>query len=266
MKIGFLITVRLKSTRLPLKVLKDLNGRTVLERVIDRAKAAHGLSTIVVCTSTNPQDRLLVESAMQNGVFYYVGSEEDVLGRLHDAGRFFDLDYVVGTTADNPLFSVDYLDVIIDAARTGKYDFIRVEGLPLGAAPWGMRLKCLEVVCRLKTLMDTEIWGILVNRPELFSVLTLQAQGIVKRPELRLTLDYEDDYRFFSHLYHHIPFAGHLPLSHAIEYLNEHPEVVAINSHCEQRDLSPELKESINRTFKERLEEFLKLKAEIYGQ
>ena len=38
MKIGFLITARLKSERLPLKIIKDLNGKTVIERLIDRIK------------------------------------------------------------------------------------------------------------------------------------------------------------------------------------------------------------------------------------
>ena len=38
MKIGFLITARLKSSRLKLKLLKQLNGYTAIERVIQRAK------------------------------------------------------------------------------------------------------------------------------------------------------------------------------------------------------------------------------------
>ena len=38
MKIGFLITARLKSSRLKLKLLKQLNSKTVIEHVITRAK------------------------------------------------------------------------------------------------------------------------------------------------------------------------------------------------------------------------------------
>lgn len=265
MKIGFLLQVRLKSSRLPMKALKYLGNRTVLERVIDCAKAAHGLSDIVLCTSTNPQDRPVAEIALRNGVYSYMGSEEDILGRLCDAARFFQLDYMVGTSADNPLVSVDHLDLLMDAARTGKYDYLRVDGLPLGSAPWGMSRKCLEVVCRLKALLELEIWGILVNRPELFSLYILEAKGIFKRPSLRLTLDYEEDYTLFRHLYDTIPFTGHLSLARVIEYLDQHPEVAAINSRCVQHDLTPELKAEINTMFADRLEEFRKLKAEIYG-
>ena len=42
MKIGFLITARLKSTRLKLKILKPLNGYSVIERVIQRSKEVKG--------------------------------------------------------------------------------------------------------------------------------------------------------------------------------------------------------------------------------
>ena len=60
MKIGFLITARLKSSRLPLKILKDLNGKPVIERIIDRAKEIQGINEIVLCTSANPQDKQII--------------------------------------------------------------------------------------------------------------------------------------------------------------------------------------------------------------
>ena len=69
MKIGFLITARLKSSRLPFKILKDLNGKTVIERIIDRAKKIQNISEIILCTSTNSQDRPLVDIAKKIGTF-----------------------------------------------------------------------------------------------------------------------------------------------------------------------------------------------------
>ena len=43
MKIGFFITARLKSSRLKRKVLLDLNGKTLIDRVIERAKKVNGI-------------------------------------------------------------------------------------------------------------------------------------------------------------------------------------------------------------------------------
>lgn len=79
MKVGVLITARLKSSRLPLKLLQDLKGRTIVERVIDRCKNISGVDEVVLCTSVNPQDKPLVDTALKNQTFYFLGSEEDVL-------------------------------------------------------------------------------------------------------------------------------------------------------------------------------------------
>ena len=69
MNIGFLITARLKSTRLKYKVLKDLNGYSVIERVIQRAKKVKGCNDIVLCTSYLSQDIPLVRSSIKNDIF-----------------------------------------------------------------------------------------------------------------------------------------------------------------------------------------------------
>ena len=75
MKIGFLITARLKSTRLPRKILKNLHGKTVIERIIDRAKEVVNISEIVLCTSVNPHDKLLIDVAEKNNISYFIGDE-----------------------------------------------------------------------------------------------------------------------------------------------------------------------------------------------
>ena len=82
MKIGFLITARLKSSRLKLKLLKPLNGFSVIERVIQRAKQVEECSDIVLCTSRSNQDLPLIRIANKNNIYYYNGSSEDVLQRI----------------------------------------------------------------------------------------------------------------------------------------------------------------------------------------
>ena len=89
MKIGFLITARLKSKRLKFKILKPLNGFSVIDRVIQRAKRIKNCSDIVLCTSRLNQDLPLIRSAINNGIYYYNGSADDVLKRLLDATELF---------------------------------------------------------------------------------------------------------------------------------------------------------------------------------
>ena len=89
MNIGFLITVRLKSTRLARKVLLPLNGYSVIERVIQRAKKVVDHGKVVLCTSKLHQDLPLVETAFMNNIFYFNGHEDDVLQRLLNTAEFF---------------------------------------------------------------------------------------------------------------------------------------------------------------------------------
>ena len=268
MRIGFLITARLKSSRLPLKIMKDLNGKPVIERIVERAQAIKSIpdTDIVICTSPNPQDAPLRDIAEKTHVSYFLGDPDDVLKRLHDAALHHHLDYALGITADNPLYSVEYANKIVDVIKKQHPDFIKVEGLPFGASPWGMNVKALQTICRIKPIVDTEIWGHLIDRPDLFGIVTLKADKHVRRPEYRLTLDYPEDYQLLNHLYVTIPFKTILPLQKVVEYLDKHPEIVAINKLCVQLDLDPALKEKINTNYREHFEEIRRLKQEIYSE
>jgi spore coat polysaccharide biosynthesis protein SpsF len=267
MKIGFLITARLKSTRLPMKIMKDLNGKPVIQRIVERAQEIHNIpnANIVICTSVNPQDKPLIEIAEKTGISYFLGDPDDVLKRLHDAALKHQLDYALGITADNPLFSVEYANKIVDVIKRQHPDFIKIQGLPFGAAPWGMNVRALRTICIAKTIIDTEIWGHLIDRPELFGVVTLKADKQLNRPEYRLTLDYPEDYQLINHLYTTLPFKTTLHLEKVVEYLDKHPEIAAINSLCVQLDLEQKVKEQIDKNYREHFQEIKKIKQDIYS-
>ena len=266
MKIGFLITARLKSERLPLKIIKDLNGKTVIERLIDRIKEIKDITDIVLCTSTNFQDKPLVDIAQKNNIYYFNGDEDDVLKRLLDAAKFFNLDYFLGITADNPLITIHYSNLIADEIKSNEYDFIKLVGLSLGAATYGMKVKALEVVCKVKTIVDTEIWGYLIDRPEIFNIKTIKIADKLNRPELRLTLDYDEDYELIRNIYYNIPFKKILNLYNVIDYLNKNPEIAKINQNCVQLDLDEKVKEEIDKHYKDNLEEIIEIKEKIYKE
>jgi len=265
MKIGFLITARLKSTRLPFKIIKDLNGKTVVERIVDRAKEIKEISEIIICTSANPQDKPLIDIANKNDVSYFLGDEDDVLQRLLDAAKLHRLDYFISITADNPLFSIRYSNMIVDEMKKGGYDFIKLKGLPLGVAPYGLNTKAVATACKIKSIVDTEIWGRLLDRSEVFNVKTIESKGVLNRPELRLTLDYEEDYELFNHLYSNIPFTTTLDLHNVIDYLDKNPEIAKINKNCIQLDLDKNTIEEIDNTFLKNLQEIKKIKELVYS-
>ncbi len=264
MKIGFFITARLKSSRLPLKIIKDLKGKTVIERIIDRAKEISDISEIVICTSTNPQDKPLVDIALKNNVYSFNGAEDDVLSRLFMAARFFSLDYILSITADNPLFSIYHSNLIVNEIKNGNCDFVRLEGLPLGVATYGINVKALQTVCKVKKIVNTEIWGYLINRPDVFDVKTIIVKGKLNRPELRFTLDYEQDYELLNNIYNSVLFEKTVNLYDVINYLDKNPEIANLNKNCVQLDLDQETKDEIDKTYLANLDQIKRIKREIY--
>ncbi|SVE13687.1 uncharacterized protein METZ01_LOCUS466541, partial [marine metagenome] len=132
MNIGFLITARLKSTRLKKKILLPLNGYTVIERIIQRAKQVVEGEKVVLCTSTVHQDLPLVETAIKNNIYYFNGHPDDVLQRLLNAAEFFSFDFFIGITADNPLFSIHHANIIKDMlTRDPSLDYVYTTGMPI---------------------------------------------------------------------------------------------------------------------------------------
>lgn len=265
MKIGFLITARLKSSRYPFKILKDLNGRTVIERIIERAKRVKGIDEIILCTSTNSQDLPLVKIAYNENIHYFCGSEEDVLHRLLTAAELFSLDYILAITADNPLFSIHYSERLIDKAKQEGFDYITVKGLPLGAASYIIKSKAFKAISMYKQDIHTEFWPEYLTKPDVFKVGHLEADKSLRK-DYRLTLDYSEDYELLNHIYRHVAFDGVLNLHDVISFLEQHPDVAKINSHI-QRSWLPEKKvQAIEKFYKENLDMILKVKNDVYKQ
>lgn len=266
-KFGFLITARLKSSRLPLKLLKEINDIPVIEHVIQRIKQIDDFGTIVLCTSTNPNDKPLVDVSVSNDIYYFNGDEEDVLSRLLTAAKLYNLDYIVGITGENPLFSLEYTREIIQKINSNEdYDFIYPKGLPIGCATYAIKTKALETVCAVKNVVDTEIWGYLINRPELFHIDLFDVAPDYHWPDLRITIDYPEDFEFVSTIFQQLSAEERLDLKQVLSFLKEHPEIVAIHHNRKQLDLDEATKTRIEDYFRANKNEILQMKTKIYAQ
>ena len=264
MKIGLFITARLKSSRLPFKLLRDLNGYNIIEHVINRSKQVYGIDGIVLCTSTNKQDKPLVDVAFKNEIYYFLGSEKDVLQRLADAADFFGYDYLVSITGENPLFSIDHANMLVDKMKLDKDDFILINGLPIGCAVYGIRTNALKTVCQIKKEIDTEIWGPLINRPEIFKVGKLQVEEFYNRPEIRFTNDYFEDFVMMNTIFQLFPPHSSPSLYSVLKLIDENPEILKINQMRRQLNLDDQTLEKIDRYYIENFDRISETKNKIY--
>jgi len=237
MKVSFLITARLKSTRLPEKLLREVCGRKIFAHMLDRVKLAKRVDQIIVCTSRNPQDDRLVDLATVEGVSYFRGDEDDVLKRLGDAAVAFDVSYILSATADCPFVDPAYADKIVMVFEETNADLVRALDLPHGAYSYGIKPSALQKVLEIKDTKDTEVWERYFTDTDLFEIHDLPIRNPLHRqPALRMTLDYPEDLEFFNKVFAHLYRPGKVfSLDEILLFLKEHPEVVEINRDCEAK-------------------------------
>src|SRR5512133_4166659 len=108
-----IIQARMSSTRLPGKVLLDIGGRTVLDRMIERVKHSKLVSETVVATTTDSSDDPIVALCEQLGTLVFRGSLPDVLDRYYQCARQFKAEIVVRLTGDCPLIDPELIDDVI---------------------------------------------------------------------------------------------------------------------------------------------------------
>ena len=113
MHVVAIVQARMGSTRLPGKVMKDLLGKPVLIRDINRIRRAKCIDEIVIATTIKPEDDAIVALCEEEGWQCFRGSENDLLDRYYRAAQAFNGDVVVRITSDCPMIDPEVIDKVI---------------------------------------------------------------------------------------------------------------------------------------------------------
>ena len=113
MKIIAIVQARMGSTRLPNKVMKEVNGVPMIELLLARLSQSRELDQIVVATSVDEKNIPLVRHVRALGYACEKGSENDVLERYVNAAKAHKADAVVRITGDCPLIDPELVDECI---------------------------------------------------------------------------------------------------------------------------------------------------------
>ena len=231
MKTGIFLSVREKATRLPGKVLLALGDASVTEGLVRRLKQSKRAGMVAVATSDDPRDEVLCRIACAEGIKCFRGHPDDKLVRYRDAARHYGLEFVVIVDGDDPFVSVSHIDRIIDHGTRHDCDFVVFGGLPLGATGFGVSLRALEKVCGDKSETNTEVWGHLMTRdPALRCMELMETDPDFRRPDVRMTLDYPEDYEFFRTVTDGLAAIGlDTSFENVMHWLELNPEAIEIN-------------------------------------
>lgn len=241
-KVVAFIQARVKSTRLPHKVLLPIADKMLIEHVIERLKRASLPDEIMLCTSTHPDDRVLMEIARKNNIGCFAGSEEDVLQRFIQAAEKSRADVVVRATGENPLIDPFYLDRAVEKHFERGVEYTSVEGLPDGVRIEVIDTLALQKAHKLADNPTKSEYMTLYFRDDFFKVHSIGAAEHLKRPHYRLTVDNPEDLELMREIYKALYKPGEIiPLEDVIRFLDNHPELVQINSRIIARQIRREV-------------------------
>jgi spore coat polysaccharide biosynthesis protein SpsF len=237
--IVIVVQARMSSSRLPGKVMLPILGKSLLYRMIERLQMISHGAQVVIATSEEPSDDMIVQEASQIGVACYRGSLNNLLDRHYKLAKYFNADIVLKIPSDCPLIDPRIIDEVLDFyfANPGDYDY--VSNLHPATFPDGNDVEIMTMDCLEKTWYEADrilelehttpyIW----ENPEKFRIGNVVWQtGKDYSMSHRFTIDYEADYQFIKRVYEELyPGKPDFSCDDILNLLNDKPEIYNINA------------------------------------
>jgi len=238
LKTLIIIQARMGSSRLPGKVLMPLGDSVVLDYVVSRCKEVQHIDSVIVATSVLPQDDAIEIWCKENQVSCFRGSEDDVLARYYECAKPHQPDYVIRVTADCPFVDYELADQIIKAMKAEPSDIVIVEGdLPRGLVVEMVSFSALEYIYHhgKEPRHREHVTYYAYEFPDEFKRTYVQAPKVIQQPQLRITLDTEEDYQLCAAIANYFKGNKLISSQKVVQFLLEHPHIAKINAHIQQK-------------------------------
>jgi len=236
--IGIITQARMTSTRLPGKIFREVNGHPLLEYHIQRLEQT-GFE-IVIATTTNAADDCVAEYAAEKNIKLHRGSEQNVLSRFYEAAVNYKLDTIIRVTSDCPL-----IDPHLIRNSVEKYLKLNNRNLYMSNALERTFARGFDFEIFSFSLLE-EAFKNAVAGPDLEHVTpyiwnnrggNVEFYHVKQAPDhsnLRITVDTEEDFSLVKELItaHHAEKLSYVEIEAILE---QHPELVSINNHIEQK-------------------------------
>ena len=245
------IQARMGSSRLPGKVMSNVNNEnTVLDYLINQLRYSKHIRKIIVATTTNKQDDIIVESAKKNHIDFFRGEENDVLDRYYQCAKKFSLTNILRITSDDPLVDPTIIDELIKNYQETDCDLASIEtsvedninnaksknlsGYPY---PIGLNAQIFSFSALEKTWKNAKlpserehVLPYMMKNSDTFRQFHLR--NPIKTPPLRLTIDKEEDLELFRNIISKISERPIL-LHDILELYSNEPKLFEINIHID---------------------------------
>lgn len=197
-RIGGIIFARMNSTRLPGKAMIEINGISLMERVIERAKQISKIDHLCVATSNDKEDDIIASFSKSKNVDVYRGNLSDVALRALETCEEFNYDSFLRICGDRPFFDISIYDKLIEIHNIESNDIttnIFPRTVPPGLSGEVISTSSLKFAIEKSNNEDhrEHITKYFYENPNFFNIRNVQ-NGISKEKiSLRLVIDNHQD-------------------------------------------------------------------------
>lgn len=229
MKAVTIIQARTTSSRLPNKVLLEIYGKSLLERVIDQCKKIKNSDEVWVATSTHENDDLVETLCDRKNIPCHRGSLEDVRGRFYRIAKKQNADIIVRVTADNPFTEPEYAEEMIEFLKQNydKYDYVRMQKQAIldGSHSEVFTMDALE-----KSISEYDdernrehVTPAMIEHMKMFETVPSNKDLVTEKPYF-IGVDTFSDFKRATHLFQ--TFGEQDTLKHLIKDINENGKAI----------------------------------------
>ena len=232
-KITVIIEARTGSSRLRNKVVAEIEGKPMIFYVIDRVKQIKSVEQIILATTQEKNDKILIEIAKQNSIGIFTGDSMDVLNRDYQCALQNNADPIIRITGDCPLIDPDIVGEMLEFYLKNNYDYISNRINP--KYPDGLDVE----IYSFKTLQMAEqnakwsserelVTTYITKNPKIFKIFSYENQEDLSGH--RWTVDEQNDLEFVRKIYSIMKPKTNFSMNEIIEILVKNPELLKINS------------------------------------
>jgi len=240
MKNHFYIQARFGSKRLPGKVLKKIQGKTILEIILERLVFVKNKNEIFLLTGEKEENSELIDESKRLGIEYYSGSENNVLDRFYQASNKFQSESITRITADCPLIDFEIIRNGLIIFNIGKWDILsnnKTKTFPHGLDFEVFKKSSLDEVWNdnYVKFSDNQVFLSTFIPPTKYMLeekkfIHYDLKNGEDKSHIRITLDYPEDFLVIKSIFDELYPQNHrFILKDIIEYINKNPKILEIN-------------------------------------
>ena len=235
MKNIIVIQARTGSERFPNKIFKNIGDLTILDQITKITKTIDNVQDIFIATTTLEEDNLIEDFCNVNSINCFRGDIENVYSRYSTIAKDYTNknDNTIRLTADNPLINKNIIESVLNNHIENKNFY--TSNILHRTWPRGLDVEVVKNEYFFKDYFkfmnkdDLEHVTLYIRKNlRSFKNQNVESSNEEFMPDLRLCIDYEEDFIFIKQIVDKLGFDS--SIKNIINYLKENPKLLKINN------------------------------------